>query len=150
MDEESERGFSGGKLRLAFGGDIGGVVSGQRPGPAKKAGVFAVRSAQRKFLSGCKVSPLGLIWDTVQHAEHGIILAENAANGGGGMDAKRLKFAQEKESEDVIDIGVGECDAGDGRVASRLAGMQFRRGFDLKAQVGRSAEQEQRERFVMI
>jgi len=58
------------------------------------------------------------------------------------MDAKRLKFAQEKQSEDVIDIGVGECDAGDGRVASRLAGMQFRRGFDLKAQVGRSAEQK--------
>ena len=62
------------------------------------------------------------------------------------MDAQRLKFAQQKQSEDVIDIGIGERDTGYGRVARRplrrLARMQLRRGFDLEAQVGRCPEQE--------
>jgi hypothetical protein len=57
------------------------------------------------------------------------------------MDAKRLKFAQQKESEDVIDIGVGESYAGNRRMARSLSRMQFGRRFDLKTEVGRCAEQ---------
>ena len=53
----------------------------------------------------------------MQHAEHRVILAENAANGGGGVDAQGLEFAQQKESEDMIEIGIGERYAGDGGVA---------------------------------
>lgn len=57
------------------------------------------------------------------------------------MDAQRLEFAQQKQSEDVIKIGIGERYAGNGRVAL-LSRMQFRRSFDLDAQIGRSAQQE--------
>ena len=78
----------------------------------------------------------------MQHAEHGVVLAENAANGGRGVDAQRLKFAQQKQPEDVVEIGVGERHAGDGRLAHALARMQLRRGFDLSAQVGRRTQQE--------
>jgi hypothetical protein len=48
-----------------------------------------------------------LIRNALQHAEHRIVLAENAANGSGGVDAQRLKFAEQKQSEDVVEIGIG-------------------------------------------
>ena len=86
----------------------------QRPRAAAKTGIRAFSIAQRKFFSGFKIGPLGLIWDTVQHAEHRVILAENAANRCGGMDANRLEFAKQKESEDVIEIGIGKRYAGNG------------------------------------
>ena len=44
----------------------------------------------------------------MQHAEHRIVFAENAANRSGGIDAQRLQFAQQKQSEYVIEIGIGE------------------------------------------
>ena len=117
----------------------------QRPRLAAQAGIRAFSIAQRKFFSKFKISPLGLLWNAMQHAEHRIILAENAANGSCGMDAQRLQFAQQKQSEDVIEIGIGECYAGDGRVTHTLAWMQFSRGFNLRAQIGRSAQQEPQE-----
>jgi len=80
----------------------------------------------------------------MQHAEHRVILAENSANGSGGMDAKRLEFAQQEESEDMVEIGIGERDSGNGRVAP-LSRMQFRRSLDLGEQVRRCAQQEPRE-----
>jgi hypothetical protein len=47
----------------------------------------------------------------------------------------------------VVDIGIGEDDAGDRRVTRRSSGglltrMKFGRGFDLCAQVGRGSEQK--------
>ncbi len=101
--------------------------------------------AQRKFFAGFEISPLGLIWNAMQHAEHRVIFAENAANGRCGMDAQRLEFAQQKQSEDVVEIGIGERYAGDRRMAQTPPRMQFRRGFDLGEQVRRSAQQEPRE-----
>lgn len=62
------------------------------------------------------------------------------------MDAQRLKFAQEKQTEDVIEIGIGERDAGDRRMAHILSRMQLRRGFDLRTQVWRCAQQEPQKR----
>jgi hypothetical protein len=58
------------------------------------------------------------------------------------MDAQRLQFAQQKKSENMIDIGVGQRYTGNGRVAHTLSRMQFLCGFDLGAQVGGSSEQE--------
>jgi len=57
------------------------------------------------------------------------------------MDAQWLEFTQQKESENVIEIGIGERYAGNGRVAL-LSRVQFRRGFDLRAQIRRCAKQE--------
>jgi hypothetical protein len=58
------------------------------------------------------------------------------------MHAEGLQFAQQKQAEYVVDVGIGENGANDGRLAEAFAGMQFGRGFDLRAQIGRSAEQE--------
>ncbi len=113
----------------------------QRPRAAAKTRIRASGIAQRKFISGFKVGPLGLIWNAVQHSEHRIILAKNAANGGGGVNAQRLEFAQQEESEDMVEIGVGERDAGDRRVTP-LSRMQFRRRFDLGEQVRRCSQQK--------
>ena len=60
------------------------------------------------------------------------------------MDAQRVEFAQQKKSENVVEIGVGERDAGDRRVARALSRMQFGRGFDLRPQVRRRAQQKPR------
>src|ERR1017187_7562258 len=100
MEEESEGGFAGGELRLAVRRHVGGVMRAQRQWPAAETRVLAKSIAQRKFFSGYKIRPRGLICNTMQHAEHRIILAKNTANGSCGMYAKRLKFAQQKESED--------------------------------------------------
>jgi hypothetical protein len=55
------------------------------------------------------------------------------------MDAQGLEFAQQEESEHVIEIGIRERYAGDGGVAHTLSRVQFGRGFDLRAQVWRCA-----------
>jgi len=60
------------------------------------------------------------------------------------VNAKRLQFAQQKQSENMVEIGVGECDARDGRLTHALPRMQLGGGFDLRAQVGRRAQQEPR------
>ena len=52
------------------------------------------------------------------------------------MDAQRLKFAQQKQSEDMVEIGIGEHHARNGRLAHALARMQFRRSFDLARRSG--------------
>jgi len=44
----------------------------------------------------------------------------------------------------MVEIGVGECDARDGRLTHALPRMQLGGGFDLRAQVGRRAQQEPR------
>ena len=119
-------------------------MSTQRPRPAAESGIHSLSIAQRKFLSGFKIGPLGLIWNAMQHAEHRVILAENTADRGGGIDAQRLEFAQQKQSDDVIEIGIGERDAGNGRMAHALARMQFRHGLDLSSQVRRGTQQEPR------
>lgn len=58
------------------------------------------------------------------------------------MDAQRLQFAQQEESENVIEIGVCKGYSGNRGVAHSLLWMQFGRGFDLGPQVRRCAEQE--------
>ena len=60
------------------------------------------------------------------------------------MDAQRLEFAQQEESKDVVEIGIGQDYARDGRVAQALARMQFRRGLDLRSQIRGCAQQEPR------
>ncbi len=59
------------------------------------------------------------------------------------MDAQRLEFAQQEQSEDVIEISIGQSYTGNGRMTP-LPRMQFRRGFDLGAQVRRRAQQKPR------
>jgi len=60
------------------------------------------------------------------------------------MNAQRLKFTQQKKSEDMIDIGVSKRNAANRRIPHSLSRMQFRRGFDLRAQVRRRAQQKPR------
>ena len=78
--------------------------------------------------------------DPLQHGEHGVVFAQNAANGRCGVNAQRLQFAQEQKSEDVIDIGVGENCACDGTLPDSVAyfepWLKFGSGFDLAAEVG--------------
>jgi hypothetical protein len=56
------------------------------------------------------------------------------------MDTQGLEFAKQEESEDMVDIGIGERDACDGRLAHTLTRMQLRRGFNLYAEVWRGAQ----------
>ena len=63
----------------------------------------------------------------MQHAEHRVILAQNSANGSGGMDAKRLEFAQQMCIRDrnwVYNAGAGaNLDSGPTRTWVRQGGF---------------------------
>ncbi len=71
--------------------------------------------------------------DAVKHGEHGIVFAEDAANGSCGVNVQRLQFAQKQKSEDVVDVGVGEDCACDRRLANAVLWLEFGSGFDLIA-----------------
>lgn len=119
----------------------------ERERAAAQAGVFTGCVAQRECWSGSEIVPGQLAWNALQHGEHGIVFGDDAANGFGGVRAERLQLAQEKKAEDVVDVGVeknGSCDRRLANAVSASAGMKFRRGFDLRAQVGRSSEQKPR------
>ncbi len=116
----------------------------QGPRAAAQTGRLALSVAQIELRSRFKVGPRGLIRDALQHAEHRVIFKENAANGRSSVDAKRLEFAQQEQSEDVVEIGVGQHHARNRRLAQALARMQLRRGFDLCAQVWRCAQEKPR------
>jgi hypothetical protein len=45
--------------------------------------------------------------DAVQHAECAVILLQDSANGSSSIDPQRLQFAEEKQTENVIQIGAG-------------------------------------------
>ena len=60
----------------------------------------------RKRCSRRELVPAHLIGNAPQHGEHGIVFGEDAANGICGVHAQRLQFAQQKQAEHVIDVGV--------------------------------------------
>lgn len=62
---------------------------------AEQTGVFAFRIGQMEFACGWKIAPHGLLRDPLQHGEHRVILAKNAAYGGGAVNAQGLEFAQQ-------------------------------------------------------
>ena len=57
---------------------------------------------------------------------------------------QRLEFAQQEQPEDVVEIGVGQHNTCDRRLAHAIARMQLRCGFDLRAQIRRCAQQKPR------
>ena len=59
----------------------------------------------------------------------------------GGVDDQRLRLAQRQQAQAVVEVAVGQQDAGDGRVARR-ARPQRREALDLRADLGRGIEQE--------
>jgi hypothetical protein len=59
---------------------------------------------------------------------------------GGGKHGEILAFAQDEEAGDLIDLGAGQDDGGDRRVACAGARLQRRRRLHLGAQIGRSIE----------
>ena len=100
------------------------------------------RLSKGNVVPGVKSVQVDLIRDALQHGEHRIVFGQNAADGFGGVHAQRLQFAKQEQAEGVVDVGVAEDGAGDRRLAYAFAGMEFRSGFDLRAQVGRGAEQK--------
>src|SRR5579863_9065989 len=122
FDQEPQGCFASRELRLPFWSYICGIMSAQRNCATANTGVFATRIAQTKFRSGLKFAPHGLIRNALQHREHGVVFTEDAANGSCGVNAQWLEFAQQKESEDVVDVGIGQYNACDGRLAQAFAG----------------------------
>jgi hypothetical protein len=53
-----------------------------------------------------------------------------------------LKLPQQEQSENVIDVGVGENGSGDRGLTQAFSRMEFGSGFDLRAKIGRGSEQE--------
>jgi hypothetical protein len=72
-----------------------------------------------------------LICDALQHGKHRVVFAQNVADRRGGVNAQGLKFAQQKQSENVIEIGVGQHHAGNRRPPHAIARMQLSRRFNL-------------------
>ena len=62
------------------------------------------------------------------------------------MDAERLQFAQQQQTENMVNIGVSEYDACDGGVAyttgHTVAWMKLSGGFNLRTQVRGGSQQK--------
>jgi hypothetical protein len=82
----------------------------------------------------------------MKHSEHRILFAENLANGSGGMDAQRLQFAQQEQAENMVNIGIGQHNARNWRLAyttgHTVAWMKVGRTFNLRAQVWGSSQEK--------
>jgi len=89
--------------------------------------------------------PFHLIGDSLQHDKHGIVFGQDAPYGETCISIERLQFAQKKEPEDVIDVGIKKDNSRDGRMTSLVVcGVRMELGseFDLRAEVGRSSEEK--------
>jgi hypothetical protein len=68
---------------------------------------------------------------------------ENRADRGGGMNVQARVFADGEEAEGVIEIGIGQQNAGDGGIANRsLSRLKAGKGFDLRTKVGGCVDEE--------
>jgi len=109
---------------------------------AAQPGIFARSMEQSRRCARREVRPCHLIRNALQHGEHGIVFGQNTTNRFGGVHAQRLQFAKEKEAECMVDVGVAEDGAGNRSLAYAFTWVKFRRGFNLRAEVGGGAEQE--------
>lgn len=92
-------------------------------GVALHTGIFAPRVTQMESHSWSEVSPDNLVRNALQHTEHRVISTQNAANRCGGINAQGLKFAKQKQSKDMVEIGIGQYDTCNRRLTQSLARM---------------------------
>ncbi len=60
-----------------------------------------------------------------------------------GVEMHRFPFAQQQQAERVVEVGVGQQHALDRAIARRFrAGMERRKGIDLRAKIGRGIDQK--------
>ena len=145
FDNCPERRFLARELRFARRGDVSRKVRSERECSTAQSGVFAFGIREREACAWSELDPADLVGNALQHRKHGIVFGQDAANRLCGVNAKWLKFAEQKKSEDVIDVGVEENGSSDGRIARyvfRGAWMKFGSRFDLRAEIGRSSEQK--------
>lgn len=103
-------------------------------GPAAQSGIIAGRRKRRECFSRSDLVPSQLVVDALEHGEHRVVFGEDAVNGDRRIGVERLQFAQEQQSEYVIDVGVEKNHAADRGMSNRVVvglRVQFGSGFDL-------------------
>src|ERR1700674_2734814 len=80
----------------------------------------------------------------MQHCEHAVVVAENAADRRGRENSERLQLAQQQQSQYLIQVGRSEQHSGNGRLPGASMWMQEWTGFNLGAQVRRGVQQKPR------
>jgi hypothetical protein len=95
------------------------------------SGIFARGRLQLEIVTGYDRLPANLIGHAIQHPEHGVIVAQDLRDRVRGINLKRLKFAKQKKSKRVVEIGAGKNYASDGGSSRSVAGMKFGAGFNL-------------------
>ena len=72
------------------------------------------------------------------------VLLEDADDRARGVDADGGELAHEEEAEDVVEVGAGEDDCGDGGVAQTLRGVGVDFGVveELLTEIGGGVDQE--------
>ena len=80
----------------------------ERKSATTQSRVFTFGIGEREVCAWYELDPADLVRDSLQHREHGVVFGHDAANRFGRVDAKRLQFAEQEKSEDVIDVGVEE------------------------------------------
>ena len=109
-------------------------MSAKGKGSAAQSGIMASRRKGRERRSGSDLVPSQLVVDALQHGQHRVVFGEDAVNGESRICVERLQFAQEKQSEYVIDVGVEKNHAADRGMSNRVVvglRVQFGSGFDL-------------------
>lgn len=117
----------------------------ERKRAATHSRIFTGWIQQREGLVEFYFVPFELICNPLKHDKHGIVFGQDASNGKTCVGVERLQLAKEKESEDVIDVGIEKDRSRDGRMASlvvRDVRMEFGSEFYLGAEVGRSTEEK--------
>jgi hypothetical protein len=109
--------------------------SGTLPGTANNSSLTPGRG------SNCSPSRTARRYVAVDDVEHAIG-ADRIQRRLRAKQDKRLAFAQRQKSSRGIDLGVGENNRADWRMAPRALGVQRRRRQDLLTQIDRGVEQE--------
>ena len=102
---------------------------------------FQIRTSGGKGTVEREIVPLNLTGEARQDSEDGIVFGKNFSNGGGGVDAEAMKFAEQQKAERLIHFGAGENQIADGGIAGSVPRPELGRRVDLSAEIGRGVEQ---------
>jgi len=145
LEAESDDGLLGRERATEFAADVVGEAAAYRDGRTnerrRSGGVFPETAGQTS--AGRKTLPVDGRIGAVEHVEDAIFGLYDFLDGRRGEEEEGLEFAKMEEAHEGVDIGGREENASDGSAGGFVIRRgKLRRGQDLAAEVGGSAEKE--------
>src|SRR5438132_126691 len=116
--------------------EMDGQLSGRRSGEEREAATPAIRKRERDLDADLDRLPRHLAFEAPERPKEDVSLAEPSADGVGRVKRQRLRLAERKKTETMIQIAARHHDAGDRRMPG-CPWADRREAFDLRANLGR-------------